>query len=533
MHLRPWKTVIALSVWGAVLMVISGCADKESISPNTPIIGLSATTLVYSSYAGSLPNPAAQIVTVTNTGVGDMTFAASSDCPWIETLLINDSEILITVRSETLATGSYEDTVTVTSTQAANSPTHIHILLTVKERIAVSPALLDFAALSGGDNPDSQIVQLTALGGTDVAYNAVSAPDWILIDSAAGTTPGSLVVKIDVSLLIGGIHRDSIIVTSSDLPNFRATIPVRVAVSSWSQRLPPPSGSEWSFVLRGVTFVDAQHGWASGYRPHSTWPEAVVCRTEDGGDTWEILNYLPNGVFEGLAFTDANTGWVAGDSARLMRTINGGDTWTMVNGLPIDSSISLVNLVFVGPDSGWIVGSFGAVLATTDSGDTWRRQNTPVSDDLSDLWFLDNQEGWVCGNHGTILHTTNGGASWTTQTAGTGADLRGICFTDAGYGWAVGENGAMLRTTNGGATWTALTGVTDGLLLDVFFVSATRGWVVGFGGLILQTTDGGNTWEQQLSGTDKAIFDIFFIDDNIGVVVGEAGIVLRTLSGGY
>jgi photosystem II stability/assembly factor-like uncharacterized protein len=532
MRIRPWKAAAVLAVLGGSLAIVAGCSDKKTLSPNTPIISLSHTTLVYASYAGSVPNPAAQRVTVTNAGVGTMSYSVTTDSPWIELGPITDVDFLVTIRSEELAVGSYEDTVTVTSMQAANSPVHIRVLLTVTGQLAVSSTWLGYTALSGGDNPEARAVQVSALGGTEVAYSATSTSAWIVLDSASGTTPGNVVIGIDVSTQSGGIYYDSVVVTSPDLPDSRLKILVRLAVSSWSEQM--PGGGDLAFVLRGVTFVDALHGWASGYLPHAAWPSAVVCRTEDGGGTWEILSdHMPTGAYEGVAFTDINSGWIAGDSGRLIHTIDGGDHWTTVDDLPIDSNVSLVNLIFTSPDSGWIVGSHGTILATTDSGDTWLLQSTPLNDNLADLWYLNSQESWVCGNHGAILHTSNGGTTWTAQTAASTTDLRGICFVDASHGWAVGEIGTMIRTTNGGVTWTALPKVTDKLLLDVFFVSATHGWAVGFGGLILQTTDGGDTWDQQPSGTDQAIFDIFFIDENIGVVVGESGIIMRTLSAGY
>jgi photosystem II stability/assembly factor-like uncharacterized protein len=79
--------------------------------------------------------------------------------------------------------------------------------------------------------------------------------------------------------------------------------------------------------LAGVSFVDAQTGWAvGGYAEFITGriTQAIV-HTTDGGQTWARRDSPTDNVFHAVSFVDTNTGIAVGDYGTIMRTDTGGE----------------------------------------------------------------------------------------------------------------------------------------------------------------------------------------------------------------
>lgn len=70
-----------------------------------------------------------------------------------------------------------------------------------------------------------------------------------------------------------------------------------------------------------VRFVDELKGFALG-------EFGTVITSTDGGDSWEVLEPIPNEFYPmGVDFLDANTGWVGGLDGVIWQTTNGGESW--------------------------------------------------------------------------------------------------------------------------------------------------------------------------------------------------------------
>lgn len=301
--------------------------------------------------------------------------------------------------------------------------------------------------------------------------------------------------------------------------------------------------------LRGLSFPDAQNGWAvSDYRE--------IIHTSDGGDTWnhqDDQQPYPQ-RYNDVCFVDAQKGWVVGYGwslgGTILHTSDGGENWTEQDSY-YDMELNSVH--FVDADHGWAVGGFVDIFGsnhrriiehTSDGGATWSGQYwDSYEKPFNSVCFTDTVNGWAVGATGAIVRTSDGGATWTEEQSGTSQDLKSVFFADPLTGWCVGGSGTILHTSDGGATWASQNPGTNDDFEGVHFVDTQTGWAVGvdyspYQGVMLRTIDGGNTWHtQEIPEGEYHLYDVFFIDADQGWAAGGffypfSGLMLHTESGG-
>ena len=211
-----------------------------------------------------------------------------------------------------------------------------------------------------------------------------------------------------------------------------------------------------------------------------------------------------------------------------------GQNWSLKT--PINAAVDFNGVHFTNDQTGYAVGSGGAIYKTIDGGLSWNAQSSGTTEIFYGVFFVDATTGYAVGANGTIRKTLNGGANWNTQTAaGTATTIfYGVHFPDPaapGSGFIVGSGGKIIKTTNGGTAWSTLTSGTTNDLLGVYFTSATVGYAAGSAGKILKTTNGTN-WAPLTIGTTQNINDIFFANANTGYTAGGGGEIWKTIDAG-
>jgi photosystem II stability/assembly factor-like uncharacterized protein len=243
----------------------------------------------------------------------------------------------------------------------------------------------------------------------------------------------------------------------------------RDAGVSWTAQSTPSSAA----ILDAVAAVDADHVWAVGREPDSgggvSGDRAVLWATQDGGATWQAQRLPGVSNLRGVAFADAQHGWVVGGDAS---------------------------------------GEYGLVLATDDGGAHWREQaryhltffNEVACTDADHAWAVGGPQQYpVSGSDAPpLIASTSDGNTWTVQLASdasTNGPLRDVSFTDSSNGWALGSE-KLLSTSDGGGTWTQHPVEKSWRLLDsLSFADAEHGWILsGHNRSLLMTSDGGTTW---------------------------------------
>ena len=137
-----------------------------TVTENTAL-SVSPLSLTFTATVGG-GNPAAQPVTIANTGSGTLAWTASKTQSWLS--LDNasgtaPSTIQISVNIAGLAAGTYQDTITITATGASNSPQAVAVTLTV------SP-VPDFKT----DTPSGGNYSATVTAGGTASYGLEEVP---------------------------------------------------------------------------------------------------------------------------------------------------------------------------------------------------------------------------------------------------------------------------------------------------------------------------------------------------------------------
>ena len=263
---------------------------------------------------------------------------------------------------------------------------------------------------------------------------------------------------------------------------------------------------------------------------------------------WVQLEPFCDYTLHAVFFTDANTGYVAGNQGTIAKTNDGGMNWVVQT---VGENINIVSVHFPDQNTGYALGGGGIVLKTVDEGMNW---STSVIDSLyhlTDVYFTSVDTGYISGDYtvgggityGIILKTTNGGIDWTLHEQG-GSSLRSVHFPSPHTGYVLGHSigGApsywrMLKTVDAGQTWVHSFGTPALWVSSVFFINDTIGYTVG-SQFLLKTTDGATNWISSDIGNSSGstLTSVFFTDLNTGYITAwnsmNQGCIFQTNDGG-
>lgn len=293
--------------------------------------------------------------------------------------------------------------------------------------------------------------------------------------------------------------------------------------------------AQWSSQTSGVGsilfstyFTDANTGYVAG--------NGVILKTTDGGSTWSTVSSSGSNTFYSIYCTDAQTCYTAGAAGTggtIQSTIDGGITWTPYSLISLNA---YKGIFFANSTTGYVVGDGQVIQKTINSGTTWTDISPTVSNaNYSSVYFTDINNGYVVGtdySNPLVLKTTDGGTTWATQAiSGSGAIIfTSVHFPTSSTGYITGTGssggGYILKTTNAGLNWTVIYSVSE-WLNSIFFTDVNTGYVTGWNGKIYKTTDGGANWNAQTSATTNELKSIFFSANGTGYTVGLGGSILK------
>lgn len=200
-------------------------------------------------------------------------------------------------------------------------------------------------------------------------------------------------------------------------------------------------------LLTAVHMHDSVTGWAVGH-------DAVILRTDDGGDSWQVLHCAPEEERPLLDvwFRDRETGFAVGAYGYFLATRDGGRSWEdrMISEDDFHHNF-LVPAGTSGPDGHRLIiaGEAGSIYRSDDGGGTWDRVSSPYAGS----WFggvaLDRERLFLAGLKGHLFGSDDGGLSWRQVHTGVGATLTSIARLQSGAILVTGLEGVLLSDSDG------------------------------------------------------------------------------------
>ena len=191
----------------------------------------------------------------------------------------------------------------------------------------------------------------------------------------------------------------------------------------------------------------------------------------------------------------------------ILKSSNGGNNWTELNS---NVTAGLYSSNFLNENSGWICGDSGKLLYTSNGGINFTNISSGSERYISDIWFNDANTGWYASGERKIFKTTNGGLNWYVPHAGVfSGGVGAVQFLNANTGIGFTYDNKILLSSNGGSDWTVKDIPPNNYLNNVFAVNEQNYYAVGDFGFIYHSTDAGESWLQEIENNfDARLFGI-------------------------
>ena len=169
---------------------------------SAPTLSASVGSLTYAFQTGG-SNPTPQTFNVSSSGTAlSFVATATSTGNWLSVSPgsgTTQATLTASVNATSLAVGTYNGSISITSTGASNT-VNIPVTLTVSSQpgLTTSPSSLTFNYTIGGTAPGAQTVNVGSTG-TALTFTASTSTPWLKVTQNGSTTPGSLSVSVNTA----------------------------------------------------------------------------------------------------------------------------------------------------------------------------------------------------------------------------------------------------------------------------------------------------------------------------------------------
>gem|GEM_PF-876647 len=187
-----------------------------------------------SDFGGANPDP--QTVEVAVSDGTTVSFEVSEDASWFSVNPMSattPATLEVSVDLTGLAAGHYSDSIIINeavSVEASPSQlpeTWVYVELTINRNLAVTPSELNFEFTQGAP-VDPQTFEVSEMGGDAMSFEATTDATFFTLENAAGTTPGTVSVRINDGLTPGTYN--GIVTVAADAINSPLEVAVHATV---------------------------------------------------------------------------------------------------------------------------------------------------------------------------------------------------------------------------------------------------------------------------------------------------------------
>jgi Viral BACON domain len=348
----------------------------SSAPPTNPSLSISPGTLAFT-YASGSSSSGTQNLSITSTGSAlNLTIAASGGS-WLTATPSSGSTpatVKITANPTGMAAGTYNGTITITATGAANSPQKVPVQLVVtgggggtgKLRVWPSRGVyFDYEA--GHSDPSPRTVRVLSTGSALSFTAAAHGGTWVSVTPSGGTTPGSLSISVDPTGLASGTYSATISIAAPGAAALNLPVTLRVAArddgggDDGEERSTNPSG-------------DQIRAWPYAYDPASTntvaatWMDSTGVAPASSTNTSDTRN-------QGLLLSKTSAASNQAQAGVVLREVEGVSLTELGYDIRSGSQCTATSPRFVVVTSDDVVHKIGCASATTQPAPVtgWKR----------------------------------------------------------------------------------------------------------------------------------------------------------------
>ncbi len=263
------NTVIFLIIIAFVVFIQTTCFKvpqaPEAEENFLPIIWVNVYDLFFTA-SETGQNPPSQIIQIKNSGVDILNYSLSDDADWASlshssgSSTGNINELIVSIDKSSLQAQDtdYIGTITISSSEAYNSPQTVNLHLTVTEepppQILINTNQMTFVALEGGSNPSAQTLSISNSGMGTLSYTVTSDSSWLSVSPDNGTSTDSSnahQVSANINGLSGGTYNGQLTVADPNALNSPQTVDITLTLST--EPLPEISVNTTRLVFYAIT----------------------------------------------------------------------------------------------------------------------------------------------------------------------------------------------------------------------------------------------------------------------------------------
>lgn len=248
----------------------------------------------------------------------------------------------------------------------------------------------------------------------------------------------------------------------------------------------------------------------------------------DQGRTWRPTVTPGEATLTAVYFHDARHGWAVGHDAVILRTDDGGDHWTLAHQDP-SGHRPLLDVWFENENHGFAVGAYGLFLETQDGGRHWRQRRL-VTEDLHFNSIAGTPSGriYLAGEAGTLLRSDDKGRRWRKLPSPYRGSFFGVLCLPDGNPLIFGIRGKAFRSPDGGRQWLPVAREAEATLQGGTVLGNGTVVLVGNDGQVLVSHDKGRKFTLRRHDVHHAFAAVAVTDDSL-VLTGERGLTLFPL----
>jgi len=246
-----------------------------------------------------------------------------------------------------------------------------------------------------------------------------------------------------------------------------------------------------------------------------------ILRSTDAGRSWELLPSPIETTLTGISFADAQCGWAVGHDGTILNTRDSGLSWTQQHS---DKTISFLDVFAIDLRKVCAIGAFGLFYFSEDGGTTWTpRQAIEQDMHLNRITSTGNNTCYVAGERGTLLRFSTANFSFTPTPTDYDGSFFGVLALDHGGLLAYGLRGRLYRSEGPDVEWKPIKLERPALILTAVKLKSGTIVLAGQARAFFISKDNGLTFQAWEPGLTTAVAELLETPDGSLLAFGEAG----------